>query len=386
MKILHTADWHLGKIIHEQSLLEDQKHILNELIEIIENKKPDVMIIAGDIYDRSQPPIEAIELLDEVLSEVILVRKLPVIAISGNHDNPIRIGFASKILKDNGLHMVGEMEGDAAPIVINDEYGAVNFYAVPYAEHAKIREMYDDSEIKSQSDAINKIVNKIYETMDESGRNVCIAHSYIGSMYGLEQSDSERQLSVGGTEIVDAKYFDKFNYTALGHLHKGQKALNDNIRYSGSILKYSFSENRHIKSVTMVEIDAHGDVDYEQIALTPVRDMRIIKGKLDELTSKNVYSKANINDYIKAVLTDEGELLEPMYALRSVYPNILKMEKQSNMNQGDDMGDGASEYTKKPPLEIAKEFYEDVTGNKFDDSRREIVSKVLSNIMEGERM
>ena len=389
MKILHTADWHLGKIIHEQSLLDDQRHILGELIKIIQVHRPDVMIIAGDIYDRSQPGVEAIELLDETLSQVVLGYKLPVIAISGNHDNPTRIGFAGKILKDNGLYMVGEVQKDIAPIVLHDEHGEVNFYPVPFAEHAKIRELFSDDDIKNQDDAIKAIVNNIYVSMDTKKRNVCIAHSYIGSMFGFEklvESDSERPLSVGNAEIINAAYFDKFCYTALGHLHKAQKALNDNIRYSGSILKYSFSESRHKKSVSMVDIAADGTVKIKRIPLTPLHDMRIIKGRLSDLISEKVYALSDTTDYIKAVLTDKGELLDAMYSLRSVYPNILKLEWQSRADSSLESGrNTVEEYAKMQPIDIVAEFYENVSGSDFDQKRRSIVTDVIKKIEQKER-
>jgi len=327
-----------------------------------------------------------VELLDDTLTEIIMQKKCPVIMVSGNHDSPVRIGFAGRILRENGLYIAGEVSADIKPIVFNDEHGEVHIYTIPFAEHAAVREAYADDSIKSQSGAIQKIMEAIYEKMDKSARNVCIAHSYIGSMQGMEESDSERQISVGGTEIVDAAYFDQFCYTALGHLHKAQKALKDNIRYSGSLLKYSFSESRHVKSVTIAEIDSDGNASIEQIPIEPLHDMREIKGKLKDLISEKVYQLADTNDYIKAILTDEGELIEPMYALRSVYPNILRMERQKNAQAEDTGIASAGEYAKKPPLEIAGEFYEDVTGEKIGKSRKAIIESVLTDIMKGERL
>lgn len=381
MKILHTGDWHIGKLVHGLHMTEDQRYILKQLVRLIEDEKPDVMIIAGDIYDRSVPPIEAVELLDEVLSEIVMKHHVKVMAIAGNHDSPDRVAFASKILRDHGLYINGHITMPVEAIVLEDQYGPVDFYLIPYAEPAIVREVYGDDQIKTHDDGMKKIIETIRLNMKDSRRSVCVAHAFLLGTESLETSDSVRPLSIGGSEYVDAAYFEPFNYTALGHLHRPQRVLNDHTRYSGSLLKYSFSEATQKKSVAIIEVDEQGETSVTLHELDPVRDLRIIKGHLENLLDVAVYGETNTNDYVMAVLTDEGELIDPITSLRAVYPNVLRVEKEHyDRVTGQDQTSASEGFKKKNTLELFQEFYENISGEVFDDEKSGIIRKMANHI------
>ena len=387
MKILHTGDWHIGKLVHGINMIEDQKYILRQLVDLIEREKPNVLIIAGDIYDRSVPSIEAVDLLDEILSEIVIKHKTKVIMIAGNHDSPDRVGFASRLLVNNGLFISGNLTKNIKPIVIDDEFGPVSFYPIPFREVAVVKELYDNSDIKNHDSALEAIMMNINESIDYEKRNICIAHAFITGTEGLLTSESERPLSIGGSEYVSVDYFDKFKYVAIGHLHGPQKVKYDNIRYSGSLLKYSFSEVHQKKTVALINLDADGGVDIELKELKPIRDMRVIKGKLENLIDEEVYKETNTDDYIMAILTDRGELIDAISKLRAVYPNILRMEKeQFDREAGDAQTSASSEFAKKNPLELFSEFYENISGEAFDDEKRKLVAVICDDIAQTGRM
>lgn len=381
MKILHTGDWHIGKLVHGVSMLEEQKYVLDQLENLIDKEKPEVLIIAGDIYDRSVPTVQAVELLDEVLSKIIMKYKTNIIIISGNHDSPDRLGFASKILHDNGLYISGNLEKKIEPIIINDEYGIVNFYPIPFLEPAIVRGLFDDDTVKSHDLAMKKVLDSINEKIDYSKRNVCIAHAFVMGSEKLELSESERPLSIGGTSNVNVEYFEKFNYVALGHLHRPQKVKYEHVRYSGSLLKYSFSETLQKKSVTLIELDKNGEIEIQQIPLNTIRDMRDIKGDLDKLTQKEIYSLANTNDYIRATLTDKVELVDPIGKLRAIYPNILKLEReQFTREAGISKTSASSDFDKKNPIDLFNEFYSNISGKTFTKEKEKVIVSILGDI------
>lgn len=332
LKIIHTGDWHIGKIVNEFSMLEEQKYILEQLIAVIDREKPDALVIAGDIYDRSIPPVEAVELVDEVFNKVLLELKVPILAISGNHDSPERLSFASRILTNNGLYITGVFDGNMKSVALEDDFGPVNFYMLPYTDPRNVRHLFDDSSITTHDEAMKKLIESIQPRLHSDQRNVMITHGYITYTGGQAQTcESERPLSIGGTDYVNSNYFDAFNYTALGHLHAPQRVGADNIRYSGSLLKYSFSEASQKKGINIVDIDGKGNSNVELVELKPKRDMRIIKGPINELVSPEIYNSANPEDYVYAILTDKGELIDPISKLRSVYPNIMGLTKESSI-------------------------------------------------------
>lgn len=381
MKIIHTGDWHIGKIVNEFSMLEEQKNILEQLISVVEAEKPDALIIAGDIYDRSIPPVEAVELVDEVFNRVLLEYKVPILAISGNHDSAQRLSFASKILTNNGLYITGVFDGNIRSVKLQDDFGPVNFYMLPYVDPRNIKHVYDDSSITTHDGAMKKLVENIERTFVSDERNVMITHGYVTYMgQQLETSESERPLSIGGTDFVNSAYFNLFNYTALGHLHAPQRVGADNIRYSGSLLKYSFSEVNQRKGITVVDIDNKGNSTVNVIELKPKRDMRIIKGPLNELISPEVYKNANTEDYVYAILTDKGELIDPISKLRSVYPNIMGLAKESTFT-GENSKTAASDgYKSKSRLALFEEFYESIQGEPLGQEATGIMEKIIGEV------
>lgn len=393
MKIIHTGDWHIGKIVNEFSMIEDQRYILSQLLELIREEKPDALVIAGDLYDRSIPPVEAVELLDEVFSKILLELKTPILAIAGNHDSAERLSFGSKIFTSNGLHIAGVFDKEPKKVMLQDEHGHVSFYLVPYEDPKAVKHIFDDNEIACHDDAMRKIVEKIKASRQEEERTVLIAHGYVtfmkevaadseaeGIRGGLEVSDSERPLSIGGTDLISGEHFEGFTYTALGHLHGPQKVGSDRIRYSGSLLKYSFSETKHRKGVTLVEIDDNGQVLVNHRELMPRRDMRLIKGPLAELISQEVYSKENVEDYIYAVLTDEEELIDPISKLRAVYPNIMGLHREDKVIRENTRTSASSGYKSKSKLQLFEEFYKSIVGRELTEDKLDLLKTVIEDV------
>lgn len=397
MKIVHTGDWHIGKVVSEVSMLDDQIYILDNFIKLLEEEKPDVVVIAGDLYDRSVPPAKAVEVLNIYLNKIILELKIPVLAISGNHDSGERLEFGSSILKAQGFYIDGILKGKIEPIVIKecDFNGEVDFYLIPYADPAVVRYIYEDDTIRSHEDAMKRILMDINKNRDKKRRAVVVTHGYVSSMGEnniqetpreeiikkscMEISESERPLSIGGTDIISGSLFNDFNYVALGHLHGAQKVGSDKIRYAGSLLKYSFSEEKQKKSITIVNIDKHGEVSVELKQLKCKRNMRTIRGKLKELTDKNYYSKSNTDDYVFALLTDDGEVYEPISKLRGVYPNIMGVRKDIRTTLEERKIDITRDHINKSKLELFKDFYETVSQREFKDDRKKTMEKIIKH-------
>lgn len=383
MKIMHTGDWHIGKIVNQRHMTSDQEYILDALVTMMEIEKPDVLVIAGDIYDRAVPPVEAVELLDRILSKILLDLHIPVIMIAGNHDSPDRLGFGSQLLRDKGLHIAGRLGPDIHKVVLADVHGPVNFYLIPYAPPAVIREALSCSEVCDHDTGMEAIMRSIREKWNADERNIAVAHGFIRGTGELEVSESEKPLSVtlavGGTDFVDIKHFEGFTYTALGHLHGPQQAGSERVRYAGSLLKYSFSEAKQQKSVTLAQIGKDGEVMIECKTLLPLRDMRRIKGSLQALLDPAVYQSANTQDYLHVTLTDEWELIEPMSKLRAVYPNVLSLEIESKERQvGESKTAAGQGYKHKSKLALFSDFYTDMTGQDFSQEKAVIVGQAIS--------
>lgn len=390
MKIMHTGDWHIGKIVNQRHMTIDQEYILEELVKMLALEKPDVLVVAGDIYDRGIPPVEAVELLDKVLSEILLKLSIPVIMIAGNHDSPDRLGFGSQLLRERGLYISGPFSKDIQKVVLSDEYGPVNFYLIPYAPPAVVREVLGCSTVCDHDTAMKAIIERIREVWNGQERNVIVTHGFVRGAEELELSESEKPLSVtlavGGTEFVDVKRFDGFTYTALGHLHGPQQAGSVRVRYAGSLLKYSFSETKQEKSVTLVQIGKDGELSIECKALLPLRNMRRIKGTLKGLLDPEVYGSTNVEDYLHVTLTDEGELIEPMGKLRTVYPNVLSLDMEIKERRVGESKTSAGEgYKHKSKLDLFSDFYRDMTGQEFSEEKALIVAKTISDAENEER-
>ena len=382
MKIVHTGDWHIGKIVNEFSMLEDQKYILQQLVTIVDQEKPDAIVIAGDIYDRSIPPVEAVELVDDIFYKLLLEMQVPVLAIAGNHDSAERLSFASRILTNNGLHIAGIFDGNVPSITMEDKFGPVNFYLLPYTDPRNIRHIYQDPQISTHDDAMKRVIEKIGQAYNSSDRNIMVTHGYITQLGKPAEyiSESERPLSIGGTDFVSSDYFKMFNYTALGHLHAPQKAGYDNVRYSGSLLKYSFSEVNQKKGVTVVELDDKGSAVSRHIDLIPRRDMRIIKGPIKELMSPEVYKSADTEDYVYAYLTDRGELMDPISKLRSVYPNIMGLSRDLGSQREGSKTSASQGYKSKTKLELFREFYTSIQGETLSLEAEAVMTRIIGEV------
>ncbi|MDW1975960.1 exonuclease SbcCD subunit D [Vibrio sp. Vb1980] len=323
MKFIHTSDWHLGRQFHNVSLLEDQQAVLEQLINYIEHNPVDAVVVAGDIYDRSVPPTVAIELLNRVVKRICTELKTPMILISGNHDGAERLGFGSEQMKNAGLHIVSNFEEMLTPIIIKtDSADEVAFYGMPYNDPEQVRFAYKAS-VSTHDEAHQLLVEQIKERFISTQKRVLVSHCFVD---GAIESDSERPLSIGGPDRVSHEHFLDFDYVALGHLHQPQKKGAEHIRYSGSLMKYSFGEQNQRKGFTLVELDKKGFVSAEHIDLTAPHEMRIVEGELDKVIDQGKTDPKN-EDYLLVRLMDKHAILNPMEKLRSVYPNVLHLEK-----------------------------------------------------------
>ncbi|CEO08974.1 exonuclease SbcCD subunit D [Paraclostridium sordellii] len=398
MKIIHTSDWHIGKIVNEFSMIEDQKYILNKLIELIEIEDPKVLLIAGDIYDRSIPPVEAVELLNETLNKLIIEKNIKVLAISGNHDGGERLSFGGSILEKQGLYIAGRDEELYKKVTIKDENKNINFYLVPYKDPALIRKILEDKEIKSHNDAMISVVNKIKKELNKKEKNILVGHGYITmkrkdaikelenkyEVAELKTSESERPLSIGGTDLIDGNIFEDFDYVALGHLHGRQKVGREAMRYSGSLLKYSFSEVNQKKGVYILDINKENNIDIDFKPMKPLRDLRIIKGNIEDLLEEGRNIKEGKNDYIQAILTDDGELINPMEKLKSVYPNTMLITRERKKEITEDKTSAKGEYKKKSKLELFKEFYDDLGNGDYTKEKETVLINTINEVLKSE--
>ncbi|MDO8804978.1 MAG: exonuclease SbcCD subunit D [Elusimicrobiota bacterium] len=354
MKFIHTSDWHLGKLLFENRLIDDQAHALAQLLELAKAEKPDAIFISGDIYDRAVPPPEAVQLCDETLSTLVLTLKIPVILIAGNHDSPERLDFGSRVFESNNLFIRGDLKADISPVELQDKHGKVLVYPLPYAGTELFRDRLKDASLKDQNAGLAALVARLKAAHPKNTRSVALAHVFLT---GGATSESERPLSIGGSEAVDKSIFSGFSYTALGHLHGPQKQA-DNIVYSGSLYKYSFSEKDHKKRFILGEIDAKGACALKDIPITLRRELRVVEGKLDEIIKAGRGDKRS-DDYILARVLDDGPVFDAMGRLREVYPNTLHIERPLFApSAGVAM---TREQCGKGPLELFTSFYKQVT-------------------------
>lgn len=388
MKFFHTADWHLGKLVQGIYMTEDQRYVLEQLLEAVEEEKPDAVVIAGDLYDRAVPPTEAVELLDELLERIVVELNTPVIAISGNHDSPDRIDFGTRMMASRGLYLVGQMKPELEPVVLTDEYGEVHFHLIPYADPAQVRHLLGDESIRSHDDAMKAITARLAGAMDASARHVLVGHAFITPTGAHENntSDSERPLAIGGAEHASAAHFAKFHYTALGHLHQAHYVRSETIRYAGSPLKYSISEETHAKGYLVVEMDGSGAVKVEKRQLKPLRDMRRVTASMEEIETEHAAS----DDYVFVTLLNDNPVLFPMEKVRAVYPNALHVERritayrtgpgEGNTAEGGLVG-GRREAN---PVELFAGFYEEVKGTPLSDRKKSLFAETYEALLREE--
>lgn len=375
MKIMHLSDLHIGKKVNEYSMLQDQIYILKEILRIIDNEKVETVIIAGDVYDRSLPPNEALELFDEFLYQ-LSSRNVNVFVISGNHDSPERISYGGRMMTENKIFLSPVYDGNVKPITLNDDYGEVNFYLLPFVRPADIRRYFPDENIENYTDAVKVAIDNM--NVDFSERNILVTHQFVT---GAELSESE-DIIVGGTDNVSGEVFDGFDYVALGHIHREQTVGKDNIRYCGTPLKYSFSEAKNIKSVTILDFNDKGNIEYSKIPLTPLRDMREIRGTYYELTLKSNYESTNTEDYLHITLTDEEDIPDAIGKLRSIYPNIMKLDYDNLRTRGSGTVDAIENIESKSPFELFADLFKQQNNQDMSKEQEEIMRNLIDKIWE----
>ncbi len=382
MRILHTADWHLGRILHGVHLTDDQAHVLTQLVEIVAETRPDVVVVAGDVYDRAIPPPDAVALLDDTLACVADGLRTPVVLIAGNHDSPERLGFGARLLAAGRLHVVGRLPEKPAPLVLEDAHGPVEIHALPFAEPPVVRERTGDPGVRDTASALHRLLDDARKARNPRHRAVLVAHAAV---LGCETTESERPLSIGGTDAVPPRIFEGFDYVALGHFHRAQAAGAPRVRYAGSLLPYSLSEIGQDRSVSLVELDAAGRVAVEEIALRPRRALRRVEGTLAELEAAGRSDPAR-EDYVVVRLLDRGPLLDPVGRLRSIWPNLLHIERPSlAAPDARTRVEGARRLRGRSEIELFADFVRETTGEELGDAERVALGGVLEALARRER-
>ncbi|MCA2413232.1 MULTISPECIES: exonuclease SbcCD subunit D [Vibrio] len=374
MKFIHTSDWHLGRQFHNVSLLEDQQAVLEQLINYIEHNPVDAVVVAGDIYDRSVPPTVAIELLNRVVKRICTELKTPMILISGNHDGAERLGFGSEQMKNAGLHIVSNFEDMLTPIIIKtDSAGEVAFYGMPYNDPEQVRFAYKTS-VSTHDEAHQLLVEQIREHFISEQRRVLVSHCFVD---GAIESDSERPLSIGGSDRVSHEHFLDFDYVALGHLHQPQKKGAEHIRYSGSLMKYSFGEQNQKKGFTLVELDKKGFVSAKHIELIAPHEMRIVEGELDKVIEQGKTDPKN-EDYLLVRLMDKHAILNPMEKLRSVYPNVLHLEKPGMLIGVEQVM--AQAKLARSEIDMFRDFFIEAQDSQLSQEQEQAVTDIIKQL------
>lgn len=375
MKLIHLSDLHIGKRVNEVSMIEDQEYILLQILQIIDEEKADAVLIAGDVYDKSVPSAEAVTLFDDFLCS-LAERNLPVLIISGNHDSPERLAFGGRLLQAGGIYISPVYDGNILPITLADEDGDVDFWLLPFIKPAHVKRFYPDEGIETYTDACRVATQKM--AIDPRKRNVLLTHQFVT---GASTCESE-EISVGGSDNVDASVFANFDYVALGHIHGPQNIGSNLIRYCGTPLKYSFSECNHHKSVTVVHLGAKGALELHLRPLIPRHDLRQIRGAFAEITEKVFYEATATDDYLHIILTDEEDVPEAIGKLRIIYPNLMKLSYDNARTRTDQIIDGAENVQRKSPLELFSELYQLQNNQSMSQQQCSFVQELIDPIWE----
>lgn len=372
MKLLHISDLHLGKRVNEFSMLEEQAHILTQILNIAAEERPDAIAVAGDIYDKQIPPAEAVQLFDDFLVRTAELN-IPLFAVSGNHDSPERVSFGARLMTPCGIYLSQVYSGVSAPVTLTDDLGTVNIFMLPFVRPSSVRRFFPDEKIDTYDEAVRTAVKNMQ--VDTSQRNIIIAHQFVT---GAVRCDSET-VSVGGLDDIGADIFDIFDYAALGHIHGAQNVFRPETRYCGTPLKYSFSEAKQEKSVTIADIREKGRVEIHTVPLSPIHDMREIRGEYMEVTRRGFYTDENRFDYVHITLTDENDIPNAMGKLRTVYPNIMKLDYDNLRTK---KSDAISELTveNRSPEDIFAEFYQKTNNAPMSDIQREYISEAVKEL------
>ncbi len=373
MRLMHLSDLHIGKRLNEFSLLDDQSYILDEILRIAEEQKPDAVAIAGDIYDKSTPSAEAVALFDSFISRLAKL-VTPVFVISGNHDSAERIAFGSSLMQTAGVYLSPVYNGESAPVKVGDEFGSVNVYMLSFIRPSDVRRLFPDDDTESFDSAFKTAV--MHLDVNENERNIILAHQFItGAAAGGSES-----VSVGGLDNISAEVFEPFDYAALGHIHHRQNITSEKVRYCGTPLKYSFSEVNDEKTVTIANIGKKGELSIEEIPLRPIRDLREIKGTYLEITDRNFYDKFNREDYIHVTLTDENDIPEAIGRLRAVYPNIMKLDYDNTRTRENRVVSDLADEVQRSPAELFAEFYQTCNNSELSEEQKDYIDSVIKEI------
>lgn len=377
MKLMHLSDLHLGKLVLEQSMIDDQKYILNQIIDIVKKEQVDIVLIAGDVYDKSIPTIEAVNLFSDFLTRLYKL-KVIVFVISGNHDSKDRLSFGNELFVDNGIYIEGIFNGNLRCETINDKDGKLNIYMLPFIKPVEVKKFYPDEIIDTYEDAIKCILK--HSSINKAERNIIMVHQFVTSLgEDVIRSDSE-SISLGGIDNIDVTLFKDFDYVAMGHIHGPQKVGRETARYSGSPLKYSFSEVNQKKSVCIIEFNSKEDINISKIPLIPIRDMRVIKGPFDKLISKEIVNLENKNDYLDVVLTDDDYIINAIGKLRKFYPNILKLEYENKISSNEVSDNIDIDKSNMSPIDLFSEFYKMQNGIELPAKKRKIIEEVIKEV------
>lgn len=378
MRLMHLSDLHLGKKVCEFSMLEDQKYILEQILRIAEEKKAEGILICGDIYDKPVPPAEAVGLFDEFLTR-LSEREIPVFIISGNHDSAQRLAFGARLMAGSRIYFSGVFCGAPEKITLQDAYGPLNLYLLPFIKPSYVRNVWSDSGVKSYQDAMDYVMQQTQ--VDTSERNILLAHQFVT---GAVRSESE-EVNVGGLDQVDVSLFDRFDYVALGHIHGPQTISRETVRYCGTPLKYSFSEAGQQKSVTLVDLKKKGDVEISTVPLIPLRDLREIRGSYAEVTLKKNYEGTPVGDYLHITLTDEEDILDAMNKLHSIYLNLMKLDYDNQRTRETQIIEDTMPSENRSPMQLFEEFYEKQNNQPMNEEQTGLLKKLIDEIWEEEQ-
>ena len=375
MKFIHLSDLHLGKRVNEFSMIDDQKYILKKILEVIKEEKPDAVLLAGDIYDKSVPSVEAVGLFDDFLKQLSR-QNLQVFVISGNHDSPERLAFAAELIEASGIHIAPVYGGKVEPVSLRDAYGTVNIYMLPFIKPVHVRSVFPEEKAESYTEALDVAISHM--EVDKEERNILLTHQFVT---GAVRSESE-EISVGGSDNVDALVFAAFDYVALGHIHGPQQVGRETIRYCGTPLKYSFSEAGHRKSVTVLEMKEKGEIQIRTADLVPLHDLRELRGTYEELTNKKNYEGTVLDDYVHITLTDEEDVVDAVGKLRVIYPNLMKLDYDNRRTRENQEITGGEDVEAKTPAELIFDFYEKQNNQPMNEAQEGLITELIEKIWE----
>ena len=373
MKFIHIADLHIGKRVNDFSMIEDQKYILEQITDVAAEEGVDGVLIAGDVYDKSVPPAEAVGLLNSFVTRLVDMG-LKVFMISGNHDSAERLSFAGDLLDNCGMYISPVFDGNVKKITMNDDYGELNVYMLPFVKPLNVKLAYDIEQSMSYTEAVKYVLDNM--DIDTNCRNIIVAHQFVT---GAVKCDSE-EISVGGIDNVDANVFEKFDYVALGHIHNPQTVLRDTVRYCGTPLKYSFSECRHQKSITIVELGAKGDVTINFRPLVPLHDMMEIKGTFEQITDSDYYKNLTLDDYYHITLTDEEDIIDVVGKLRSIYPNVMRIDYDNTRTRTSNVINADTDSETKTPNQLFGDLYALQNNAAMTEEQQQYINKLIDEI------